>query len=78
MSSGGHDRVQICGDVFFDSAQLSQHFVRLSRFRFESTNGHAVARGLRRILTGTAVQKHGYRELARSIQDDNRFLASAV
>jgi actin-like ATPase involved in cell morphogenesis len=72
------DRVMVCGDVFFDAGQLSQHFVRLSRFRFETTNGNAVARGLRRILASTGPSKAGYRDLSRSIHDESRFLASAV
>jgi hypothetical protein len=72
------DRVMVVGDVFFDSGQLAQHFARLSRFRFETSNGNAVARGLRRILSSTAPQKHAYRELSRAIHDDSRFLASAV
>ncbi|MGH9322950.1 MAG: hypothetical protein ACRD3V_24070 [Vicinamibacteria bacterium] len=72
------DRVLVCGDVFFDPSQLSQHFVRLSRFRFETTNGNAVARGLRRILSSTGPQKIAYRDVSRAIHDDSRFLASAV
>jgi hypothetical protein len=72
------DRVMVVGDVFFDSGQLAQHFARLSRFRFETSNGNAVARGLRRILSSTAPQKNAYRELSRAIHDDSRFLASAV
>lgn len=72
------DRVMVCGDVFFDAGQLSQHFVRLSRFRFETTNGNAVARGLRRILASSGPTKSGYRELSRVIHDESRFLASAV
>jgi hypothetical protein len=72
------DRVMVCGDVFFDAGQLAQHFVRLSRFRFETTNGNAVARGLRRILASTGPLKSGYRELSRAIHDESRFLASAV
>jgi hypothetical protein len=72
------DRVMVVGDVFFDSGQLAQHFARLSRFRFETSNGNAVARGLRRILSTTAPQKNAYRELSRAVHDDSRFLASAV
>ena len=72
------DRVMLCGDVFFDAGQLSQHFARLSRFRFETTNGNAVARGLRRILASTPSQKVAYRELSRTMHDDSRLLASAV
>jgi hypothetical protein len=72
------DRVMVCGDVFFDAGQLSQHFVRLSRFRFETTNGNAVARGLRRILASNGPWKAGYRELSRAIHDESRLLASAV
>jgi hypothetical protein len=72
------DRVMLCGDVFFDAGQLSQHFARLSRFRFETTNGNAVARGLRRILASTPAQKVAYRELSRTMHDDSRLLASAV
>ena len=72
------DRVMVVGDVFFDSGQLAQHFARLSRFRFETSNGNAVARGLRRILSSTPPQKNAYRELSRAIHDDSRFLASAV
>jgi hypothetical protein len=72
------DRVMVCGDVFFDAGQLAQHFVRLSRFRFETTNGNAVARGLRRILSSPGPAKTGYRELCRTIHDESRFLASAV
>ncbi len=72
------DRVMVVGDVFFDSGHLAQHLVRLSRFRFETSNGNAVARGLRRILASTAPQKNAYRELSRAIHDDSRFLASAV
>jgi hypothetical protein len=72
------DRVMVVGDVFFDSAQLAQHFARLSRFRFETSNGNAVARGLRRILSSTPLQKNAYRELTRAVHDESRFLASAV
>jgi hypothetical protein len=72
------DRVMVVGDVFFDSGQLAQHFARLSRFRFETSNGNAVARGLRRILSSTPPQKNAYRELSRAVHDDSRFLASAV
>jgi hypothetical protein len=72
------DRVMVVGEVFFDSGQLSQHFARLSRFRFETSNGNAVARGLRRILASTAPQKNAYRDLSRAVHDDSRFLASAV
>jgi hypothetical protein len=72
------DRVMLVGDVFFDSSHLAQHFVRLSRFRFETSNGNAVARGLRRILASTAPQKNAYRDMSRTIHDDSRFLASAV
>ncbi len=72
------DRVLVVGDVFFDSSQLAQHFARLSRFRFETSNGNAVARGLRRILSSTAPQKNAYRELSRAVHDESRFLASAV
>lgn len=72
------DRVMVVGDVFFDSGQLAQHFARLSHFRFETSNGNAVARGLRRILSSTPPQKNAYRELSRTIHDDSRFLASAV
>jgi len=72
------DRVMVVGDVFFDSGQLAHHFGRLSRFRFETSNGNAVARGLRRILSSTAPQKSAYRELSRAIHDESRFLASAV
>jgi len=72
------DRVMVVGDVFFDSGQLAQHFARLSRFRFETSNGNAVARGLRRILSSTPPQKSAYRELSRAVHDDSRFLASAV
>ena len=72
------DRVMVVGDVFFDSSQLAQHFARLSRFRFETSNGNAVARGLRRILSSTGPQKYAYRELSRTVHDDSRFLASAV
>jgi len=72
------DRVMVVGDVFFDSGQLAQHFARLSRFRFETSNGNAVARGLRKILSATPPQKNAYRELSRAIHDDSRFLASAV
>ncbi len=72
------DRVMVVGEVFFDSGQLAQHFARLSRFRFETSNGNAVARGLRRILASNAPQKNAYRELSRAVHDDSRFLASAV
>ena len=72
------DRVMVVGDVFFDSSQLAQHFARLSHFRFETSNGNAVARGLRRILSSTAPQKNAYRELSRAVHDDSRFLASAM
>ncbi len=72
------DRVMVVGDVFFDSGQLAQHFARLSRFRFETSNGNAVARGLRRILSSTALQKNAYRDLTRAVHDESRFLASAV
>lgn len=72
------DRVMVVGDVFFDSGQLAQHFARLSRFRFETSNGNAVARGLRRILSSTPPQKSSYRDLSRAVHDDSRFLASAV
>jgi hypothetical protein len=72
------DRVMVAGEVFFDSGQLAQHFARLSRFRFETSNGNAVARGLRRILASDAPQKNAYRELCRTVHDESRFLASAV
>ena len=72
------DRVMLVGDVFFDSGHLAQHFARLSRFRFETSNGNAVARGLRRILSSTTLQKNAYRELSRAVHDESRFLASAV
>jgi len=72
------DRVMLCGDVFFDPAALSQYFTRLSRFRFEATNGHAVARGLRKIMTSEGAQKLAYRELAKSIHDESRFLTSTI
>jgi hypothetical protein len=72
------DRVVLAGDVFFDSGHLAQHFARLSRFRFETSNGNAVARGLRRILSSSAAQKNAYRELTRAVHDESRFLGSAV
>jgi hypothetical protein len=72
------DRVMVVGDVFFDSGQLAQHFARLSRFRFETSNGNAVARGLRRILSSTPLQKNAYRDMTRTVHDESRFLASAV
>ena len=72
------DRVMICGEVFFDPTALSQYYTRLSRFRFETTNGNAVARGLRRIVTANPAHKEAYRALSRAIHDESRFLASAV
>ena len=72
------DRVMLCGDVFFDPAALTQYFTRLSRFRFVSTNGHAVARGLRKIMTSERAHKQAYRELAKTIHDESRFLTSTI
>ena len=72
------DRIMLCGDVFFDPNALAQYFTRLSRFRFEATNGHAVTRGLRRILTAEPPHKQSYSELSRTIHDDSRFLTSAI
>ncbi len=72
------DRVMLCGDVFFDPAALTQYFTRLSRFRFESTNGHTVARGLRKIMTSERAHKHAYRDLAKTIHDESRFLMSTI
>ena len=70
--------IMLCGDVFFDPVALTQYFTRLSRFRFESTNGHAVARGLRKIMTSERAHKQAYRELAKTIHDENRFLTSTL
>jgi hypothetical protein len=72
------DRVMLCGDVFFDPAALSQYFTRLSRFRFESTNGHAVARGLRKIMASERAHKRAYRELSNTIHDEGRFLTCTI
>ena len=72
------DRVMVCGDVFFDPTALATYFTRQSRFRFESTNGHAVTRGLRRILTADGPQKTAYQDLARHIHDESRFLTSSI
>jgi len=72
------DRVMLYGDVFFDPSALSQCFIRLSRFRFESTNGHVVARGLRKIMTAERAHKQAYRELARTIHDESQFLTSTL
>jgi len=72
------DRIMLCGDVFFDPVALTQYFTRLSRFRFDSTNGHAVARGLRKIMTSERAHKQAYRELAKTIHDENRFLTSTL
>lgn len=72
------DRVLLCGDVFFDPAALAQYFTRLSRFRFEATNGHAVARGLRKIMTSEGAYKLAYRDLARTMNEESRFLTSTI
>ena len=72
------DRVMLCGDVFFDPAALSQYFTQLSRFRFESTNGHVVANGLRKIMTSERPHKRAYREVAETIHNESRFLTSTI
>ena len=68
----------LCGDVFFDPAALSQYFTQLSRFRFESTNGHVVPNGLRKIMTSERPHKRAYREVAETIHNESRFLTSTI
>jgi hypothetical protein len=72
------DRIVLCGDIFFEAAAVARYFSRLTRFRFEASNGHAVAKGLRRILNGPPPQKHAYQMLSDSIHDTERLASSRV
>lgn len=72
------DRVMLCGDIFFDPSALTDYFTRLSRFRFEAINGHAVTKGLRRILSSASPQRRSYRELSSNIQEDGRHVFASV
>jgi len=72
------DRIVICGDVFFEPTAVARYFSRLTRFRFEAANGHAVVKGLRRILNGPPAQRQSYRALSDSIHDEERLSGSRV
>ncbi len=72
------DRILLCGDVYFEPAALTRYFSRLTRFRFESVNGHSVSKGLRRILTSDPIHKKNYRELAGTINEMERLRQSLI
>ena len=72
------DRILFCGDVYFEPAALTRYFSRLTRFRFESVNGHSVSKGLRRILTSDPIHKKNYRELAGTINEMERHRLSRI
>lgn len=72
------DRILLCGDVYFEPAALTRYFSRLTRFRFESVNGHSVSKGLRRILTSDPIHKKNYRELAGTINEMERLRESRI
>ena len=72
------DRILVCGDVYFEPAALTRYFSRLTRFRFESVNGHSVSKGLRRILTSDPIHKKNYRELALAINEIERLRLSRI
>ena len=72
------DRILLCGDVYFEPAALTRYFSRLTRFRFESVNGHCVSKGLRRILTSDPIHKKNYRELAETINEMERLRQSLI
>ena len=72
------DRILLCGDVYFEPAALTRYFSCLTRFRFESVNGHSVSKGLRRILTSDPIHKKNYRELAGTINEMERLRESRI
>ena len=72
------DRILLCGDVYFEPTALTRYFSRLTRFRFESVNGHSVSKGLRRILTSDPINKKNYRDLAGTINEMERLRQSRI